>query len=98
MAISEIIKGLLIPFLGTSIGAALVFFIKKELNGKLVAALCGFSAGVMIAAAVFSLILPSVELSQKYYGVKLLGAARRLFRRRGVYDGYRPYRPRRYRR
>ena len=72
MAISEIIKGLLIPFLGTSIGAALVFFIKKELNGKLVAALCGFSAGVMIAAAVFSLILPSVELSQEYYGVKLL--------------------------
>lgn len=72
MAISEIIKGLLIPFLGTSIGAALVFFIKKELNGKLVAVLCGFSAGVMIAAAVFSLILPSVELSQKYYGVKLL--------------------------
>lgn len=72
MAIFEIIKGLLIPFLGTSIGAASVFFIKKELNGKFVAALCGFSGGVMIAAAVFSLIMPSVELSEEYYGAKLL--------------------------
>lgn len=72
MAMFEIIKGLLIPFLGTSIGAASVFFIKKELNGKFVAALCGFSGGVMIAAAVFSLILPSAELSEKYFGIKLI--------------------------
>lgn len=72
MSILDIIKGLIIPFLGTSMGSALVFFIKKELNAKLVAALYGFSAGVMIAASIFSLVLPSVELSIIYYGFKFL--------------------------
>ncbi len=48
-------------FLATTFGAALVFCIKKEINKKLNSMICGFSAGVMIAASVFSLILPSID-------------------------------------
>ena len=59
-----IIRGLLIPFLGTSLGAVCVFFMKKELNKNLQRALTGFAAGVMVAASVWSLLIPSLEQSQ----------------------------------
>ncbi len=58
-----IAKGLLIPFLGTSLGAALVFFMKKELDIKLQNMLSGFAAGVMVAASVWSLLIPSIEMA-----------------------------------
>ena len=58
-----IAKGLLIPFLGTSLGAACVFFMRKELNAGLQRALTGFAAGVMVAASVWSLLIPSLEQS-----------------------------------
>ena len=58
-----IAKGLLIPFLGTALGAALVFFMKKELNPCIQKMLSGFAAGVMIAASVWSLLIPSMEMS-----------------------------------
>ena len=59
--ISVIAKGLLIPFLGTALGSACVFFMKKEMSPKLQKALSGFAAGVMIAAGVWSLLIPSME-------------------------------------
>ncbi len=51
----------LIPFLGTVLGSAMVFFLKKEINPKVEKILIGFAAGVMIAASIWSLIIPSIE-------------------------------------
>lgn len=56
-----IAKGLLIPFLGTVLGSALVFFMKKELDVKIQKMLTGFAAGVMVAASVWSLLIPSMN-------------------------------------
>ena len=58
-----IARGLLIPFLGTALGSALVFFMKKELDSRIQKMLSGFAAGVMIAASVWSLLIPSMEMS-----------------------------------
>lgn len=57
-------NGLLIPFLGTSLGAACVFFMKKELNVRLQKELTGFAAGIMIAASIWSLIIPAMKQSE----------------------------------
>ena len=54
----------LIPLLGTILGASLVFFLKRDLNPKLQKILIGFAAGVMIAASIWSLIIPSIEEAQ----------------------------------
>jgi ZIP family zinc transporter len=58
-----VIAGLLIPFIGTAAGAACVFFLKKELKIGVQRALSGFAAGVMVAASVWSLIIPAIEQS-----------------------------------
>ena len=55
--------GILIPFLGTTLGAACVFFLKKTLSESLQRALTGFAAGVMVAASVWSLLIPAIEQS-----------------------------------
>ena len=55
--------GLMIPFLGTSAGAACVFFLKKDLKDGIKRALTGFAAGVMVAASIWSLIVPAIEQS-----------------------------------
>ena len=55
--------GLLIPFLGTTLGSACVFFMKKEMNDTVQRALLGFAAGVMVAASVWSLLIPAMEMS-----------------------------------
>ncbi|BBF43256.1 metal transporter, ZIP family [Lachnospiraceae bacterium KM106-2] len=60
----EAIRGILIPFLGTSLGAACVFFMKKNINIKIQKALTGFAAGVMVAASIWSLLLPAMEQSK----------------------------------
>ena len=58
-----VLMGLLIPFLGTSAGAACVFFLKKDLKISVQRALTGFAAGVMVAASIWSLIVPAIEQS-----------------------------------
>ena len=58
-----VIFGLLIPFLGTAAGAACVFFLKKDLRAGMQRALTGFAAGVMVAASIWSLIVPAIEQS-----------------------------------
>ena len=55
-------KGLVIPFLGTALGSALVFFMKKELDLRIQKILSGFAAGIMVAASVWSLLIPSMEM------------------------------------
>lgn len=60
----NILIGILIPFIGTSLGAACVYLMKKEMNKKLNKILLGFASGVMIAASVWSLIIPSIDMSQ----------------------------------
>ena len=59
----ELLCGLLIPFAGTTLGAACVFFVRRQLSRTVERALLGFAAGVMVAASVFSLIIPSIEAS-----------------------------------
>ena len=59
----EAFYGILIPFLGTSLGAACVFFMKRALSDSVRRALTGFAAGVMVAASVWSLLIPAIEQS-----------------------------------
>lgn len=59
----EAFYGILIPFLGTSLGAACVFFMRKTLSEYVQRALTGFAAGVMVAASIWSLLIPAIEAS-----------------------------------
>lgn len=59
----EAFYGILIPFLGTSLGAACVFFLKKTLSDAVQRALTDFAAGVMVAASVWSLLIPAIAQS-----------------------------------
>lgn len=60
---SEIINSIIIPFLGTVLGAACVFFIKDKMSGKLTKSFSGFAAGVMVSASVWGLVIPAMEQS-----------------------------------
>ena len=60
---NAILIGLLIPFLGTAAGAACVFFMRRALSTAVQRALTGFAAGVMVAASIWSLIVPAIEQS-----------------------------------
>ena len=62
--VTDVFYGLMIPFLGTSLGAAAVFFMKRALSENISRALTGFAAGVMVAASFWSLIIPAIEQSQ----------------------------------
>ena len=53
--------GLLVPLLGTSLGAACVFFLKKGLGDRVQRGLTGFASGVMVAASIWSLLIPAME-------------------------------------
>ena len=57
----QIAWGILIPFLGTSLGAACVFFMRRQLRDAVQRTLTGFAAGVMVAASVWSLLIPAME-------------------------------------
>ena len=59
----NVLIGILIPLLGTSLGAAGVYAMKKEMNKKINKILLGFASGVMMAAAVWSLIIPAIDMS-----------------------------------
>ncbi|MCR5023864.1 MAG: ZIP family metal transporter [Lachnospiraceae bacterium] len=61
---NSIIAGLLIPFIGTTAGSACVFLMKREIRPSVQRALTGFAAGVMVAASVWSLIIPAMEQSE----------------------------------
>ena len=66
---------LLVPFLGTALGAATVFFLKRRMNSWLEKLLLGFASGVMIAASVWSLLIPAIEMAQEQGGNAWLPAA-----------------------
>ena len=57
-----LIIGLLIPLLGTMLGAAFVFFMKDDLSPRVQKTLLGFASGVMVAASVWSLLIPAMEM------------------------------------
>ena len=57
----QVLSGLLIPFVGTSAGAACVFIMKKDFKENVRKALTGFASGVMVAASIWSLIIPAME-------------------------------------
>ena len=60
----ETFLGIMIPFLGTALGSACVFFMKKSLGDLVQRALAGFAAGVMVAASIWSLLIPAIEQSE----------------------------------
>ena len=66
--------GILIPFLGTALGAACVFFMKESLGDMVQRALAGFAAGVMVAASVWSLLIPAIEQSAEMGALSFLPA------------------------
>lgn len=61
----EMLIGILIPFIGTTAGAACVYFMKNKLNHLIQKMLLGFASGVMIAASVWSLLIPAMNMSEK---------------------------------
>lgn len=71
----QIFLGLVIPFIGTTLGAAMVFLMKKEMNKKVEKILLGFASGVMIAASVWSLLIPSIEMAETQGKVAWIPAA-----------------------
>lgn len=60
----NVLEGLTIPFIGTVLGSACVFFMKRELGRTIQRALTGFAGGVMVAASIWSLLIPAMELSE----------------------------------
>ena len=60
----ETFLGIMIPFLGTALGSACVFFMKRSLGDLVQRSLAGFAAGVMVAASIWSLLIPAIEQSE----------------------------------
>lgn len=60
----KLILGVLVPFIGTSLGSFMVFFMKDKINVKIEKILLGFAGGVMVAASIWSLIMPAIEQSE----------------------------------
>lgn len=71
----QVILGLLIPFLGTTLGSSMVFLMKDKLNLKTEKILLGFASGVMIAASVWSLIIPSINMAEEQGKIAWVPAA-----------------------
>lgn len=71
----QLLSGLMIPFAGTTLGAAMVFFMRQEMNRKVEKLLMGFAAGVMIAASVWSLLIPAIDMAQEQNQIAWLPAA-----------------------
>lgn len=70
----ETFLGILIPFLGTTLGAGCVFFMKKSLGDLVQRSLAGFAAGVMVAASIWSLLIPAIEQSENMGTLSFLPA------------------------
>ena len=71
----EIFWGILIPFFGTTAGAACVYFMKDKINNYVLKLLLGFASGVMVAASVWSLLIPAMEMSASMGKLSFLPAA-----------------------
>ena len=71
----DILVGLLIPLIGTSLGAACVFVLRGEINRRIQSALVGVAAGIMVAASVWSLLIPAMERSSRLGRFSFLPAA-----------------------
>lgn len=71
----QLIIGLLIPFMGTALGSAMVFLMKNQISKKLEKFLSGFAAGVMIAASVWSLLIPSMNMAEEQGKIAWIPAA-----------------------
>ena len=61
----NVLLGIMIPFIGTILGSGMVFFMKNKMNNKIQKLLLGFASGVMIAASVWSLLIPSIEMAEE---------------------------------
>ena len=72
---NNIAVGLAIPFLGTTLGSAMVFLMKNKINPKVEKLLLGFASGVMIAASVWSLLIPSIDMAEEQGKIAYLPAA-----------------------
>ena len=75
----DIVAGILIPLLGTALGASCVFFMRGEMNKRAQSALVGFAAGIMVAASVWSLLIPAIERAAPLGCFSFLPAAAGLF-------------------
>ena len=70
--IYQLVVGLLLPLVGTTLGCSMIFILKKDMDKKVEKVLLGFASGVMIAASVWSLLIPSIDMAS---GIKWLPAA-----------------------
>ncbi len=71
----NIFEGILIPFAGTTLGAACVFFMRKTLSKSVQRALAGFAAGIMVAASIWSLLIPAIKQSEDMGTLSFVPAA-----------------------
>lgn len=71
----QLFAGLLIPFVGTTLGSAMVFFMRRGMNRKVEKLLLGFASGVMIAASVWSLLIPAIDMAGEQGKIAWLPAA-----------------------
>ena len=71
----QLLIGLLIPFLGTTLGSSMVFLMKNKMNIKTEKILLGFASGVMIAASIWSLIIPAINMAEEQGKVAWVPAA-----------------------
>ena len=71
----QLALGLMIPFAGTALGSAMVFWMRREMNKKVEKMLLGFASGVMIAASVWSLLIPAIDMAAEQGRIAWLPAA-----------------------
>ena len=71
----NIALGIMIPFLGTVLGSGMVFLMKNKMNNKVQKLLLGFASGVMIAASVWSLLIPAIEMAEEQGEIAWIPAA-----------------------
>ena len=81
----ELALGLLIPFVGTTLGSAMVFLMRNKMNVSLEKILLGFASGVMIAASVWSLLIPSLQMAEAQNKIEWLPATIRIFIRNRLF-------------
>lgn len=70
----RIIIGIMIPFIGTMLGSSMVFIMRNKINEKIEKLLLGFASGIMIAASIWSLIIPAIEMSKEQKQIAWLPA------------------------
>lgn len=71
----QVLQGILIPFIGTSLGAAMVFFLRRQISDGLQKVLTGFAAGVMVAASFWSLLQPALDSAEEMGKLSFIPAA-----------------------